>query len=79
MGPAQIFDAVTALQAGDSIDLNGAASPLDFDRASGESPSDQVVVCLAAGGAQKRGFDVVESGLRYETKAKRLAGELACP
>jgi branched-chain amino acid transport system substrate-binding protein len=77
VGPAQIFDAVNALRAGERIDLNGAASPLDFDRATGESPADEVVLCVGADG---RGAPsgAVESGVRFDAKARTLSGELRC-
>jgi serine/threonine-protein kinase len=76
VGPAHVFDAIAALRAGKNIDLNGAASPLDLDRATGESPTDHVVLCVGDGDSGPEG---VESGIRFDARTGKLAGEMHCP
>jgi branched-chain amino acid transport system substrate-binding protein len=78
VGPAQIFEAFTTLRAGERIDLNGAAGPLDFDLTTGEAPVDQSIVCP---GVDSRGFasGVVESGLVFRSSDDRLVGDSSCP
>ena len=78
MGPQGIFDALSALRAGENVDLNGALGDLDFDRATGEAPIDYAIVCLGVddyGGAKGS----VDSGLVYDAKLKKLTGTMRCP
>jgi hypothetical protein len=78
VGPQGIFDAFTALRAGERVDLNGAIGSLDFDPATGEAPIDYAIVCL---GVDDHGVasGAIESGLVYEAVAKKLTGALRCP
>ena len=78
VGPAQIFDAFSALRRGESIDLNGATGSLDFDLATGEAPFDQAVLC-AATDAHGRAIGTIESGVVFRSAAGTLDGALHCP
>jgi hypothetical protein len=78
VGPAQIFDAFNALRRGERIDLDGAASALDFDLATGETHVDHAVVCASVD-ADGKAAGVVESGVIYRSAEDRLEGDLACP
>jgi ABC-type branched-subunit amino acid transport system substrate-binding protein/tRNA A-37 threonylcarbamoyl transferase component Bud32 len=76
--PARIGDALDALRAGRNVDLQGAATTLDFDLATGDVHSDFAVYCIESGNS-RRPADVVESGMVYRTATGRLEGKLACP
>jgi len=78
VGPQGIFDALSALRAGENVDLSGALSDLDFVRATGEAPIDYAIVCLGVDdhGAAKGSVD---SGLVYDAKLKKLMGTIHCP
>jgi hypothetical protein len=78
VGPASIFEAFTLLRNGAKIDLDGAASSLDFDTRSGEMRVDQAVVCA---GVDRDGFarGVVDSGVVYRSADQRLVGDIHCP
>jgi hypothetical protein len=78
VGAAGIFEGVSALRAGEAIDLNGATSRLDFDLATGEAPVDQAILCpkIDEGG---RAVDSLESGLVFDGASRKLTGTLACP
>ena len=78
VGPAQIFDAFSALRRGESIDLNGATGSLDFDLATGEAPFDQAVLC-AATDARGRTIGTTESGVIFRSAAGKLVGTMHCP
>jgi ABC-type branched-subunit amino acid transport system substrate-binding protein len=73
VGPTTIFEAMSALRAGKNIDLNGAASGLDFDLATGDSPADFAVLCVRAGTGGD-GPQVVESGVVFDARTKKLVG-----
>ena len=77
VGPASIFDAFETLRSGGRIDLNGAIGALDFD-GSGEAPIDYAILCC---GVDDRGraSGSVESGLVYDSRARKLTGALRCP
>ena len=57
------------------VDLVGSTGSLDFDPATGEAPTDDVILCLK----NERGQTAaVESGLVYRAGAKKLEGQLRC-
>ena len=79
VGPGRILDTFNALQHGDSIDLQGALSRMDFDLATGESPAVYAVVCpvlRTEGGVTV--VDNLDSGLAYNAKERRLDGKFSC-
>jgi branched-chain amino acid transport system substrate-binding protein len=78
VGPTRIYDGFNALLSGASINLVGAASGLDFDPATGEVPTDQVILCA---GVDKDGAatDAVEAGLVYDATTQKLRGNQRCP
>jgi len=78
VGPTSMFDALSALAAGRTIDLDGAASHLDFDRTKGEAPSDFSLNCAAVD-EHGRAHGEVESGVHYRAREGRLEGTLRCP
>jgi serine/threonine-protein kinase len=79
VGPANIFDAFNGLRGGGHIDLEGAATRLDFDLATGDSPTDFAVLCIGVDD-QGRASHAVESSVTYRTAAGRLDHlPLNCP
>jgi ABC-type branched-subunit amino acid transport system substrate-binding protein len=78
VGGGAAYRAFEALRDGQSIDLNGAGTPLDFDLATGETQADYAVYCahLDAKGSVD---DVMESGMRYSGTAGALVGDMSCP
>ncbi len=78
-GPTGVFDALTALSSGDAIDLEGVASALDFNLATGESPFDFELVCPAIDAHGHANGEDAESGVLYSAKAHRTEGTLKCP
>ncbi|WP_394836036.1 bifunctional serine/threonine-protein kinase/ABC transporter substrate-binding protein [Pendulispora rubella] len=79
VGPTKIFEAFRLLQEGKSIDLRGAATPLDFDLATGESPIDFALLCA---GTDERGManEAIEPGPIFRAAAKKIEGlPLRCP
>jgi branched-chain amino acid transport system substrate-binding protein len=78
VGPTGIFVAIRALANGGTVDLNGAATPLDFDPATGETPADWDVLCP---GVDDSGAatSLVPSGLRYRAATRALEGRIECP
>jgi hypothetical protein len=78
VGPSDVFDALTALDRGDSIDLEGTHSGLDFDLNTGDAPSDFVLLCSGVD-ATGHATGEVESGIVYEAATRKLAGVLRCP
>jgi serine/threonine protein kinase/ABC-type branched-subunit amino acid transport system substrate-binding protein len=77
VGPDRILEAIAALHSGRNIDLNGAATSLDFDLPTGENRSDFAVYCLKVD-ASGRAADTIESGLRYDSRTKTLSGASRC-
>ena len=77
VGPAGIYAAVAALGRGESIDLRGAATSLDFDEATGDAPARFAAFCfrMDAGGKLTQG----ESGFFYDSRARMAGGEPRCP
>jgi len=78
VGPTGILDAFTALGEGRNIDLDGAATRLDFDMATGNTASDFAVLCVTT---DERGVadDDIESGLVWRATTRRLEGRMSCP
>ncbi|WP_394846468.1 bifunctional serine/threonine-protein kinase/ABC transporter substrate-binding protein [Pendulispora brunnea] len=79
VGPTKIFEAFRLLQEGKSIDLRGAATPLDFDLATGESPIDFALLCV---GTDEHGManEAIEPGPIFRAATKRIEGlPLRCP
>ena len=74
VGPAGIYPALSALSAGRNIDLQGAATSLDFDVATGDAPADMAVYCIDA----KRG-SVAFAGLTFKAATMGFEGKLGCP
>jgi branched-chain amino acid transport system substrate-binding protein len=78
VGPTGIFEAYGALARGEHIDLNGATGSLDFDPQTGDAPVDLAALCAAVD-AHGAASESIESGVVFEAKASRLAGEPRCP
>ncbi len=77
VGPTGIYPALHALASGRNIDLEGAATTLDFDPETGDATADFAVFCIGPGGhGDVR--DVIESGLVYRAKTRKLTGTLGC-
>jgi hypothetical protein len=80
VGPGRILDAFGALQRGESVDLQGTYSRMDFDLATGESPADYAIVCpVLKTDSGETTIDNVESGLVYDAKEHKLRGTFSCP
>jgi branched-chain amino acid transport system substrate-binding protein len=77
-GPLAIFDGISALSSRSSIDLDGASGALDFDVATGEAPSDFVLVCPHVD-ARGRLDGEVDAPLRYRAKTGNIEGRPVCP
>jgi tRNA A-37 threonylcarbamoyl transferase component Bud32 len=79
VGPANIFDGFNALRAGRNIDLDGAATRLDFELTTGDSPTDFAVLCVGVDD-EGRASQAVESEVTYRTATRRLDHlPLKCP
>jgi hypothetical protein len=78
VGPSQILDGLAALQKGGNIDLTGAAGPLDFDVVTGESFLNYTIECVGSGTATGTP-SIVDSGLVFSARTKKLSGTLKCP
>lgn len=79
VGPTQVLDALRILAAGKPIDLEGAASALDFDLATGEAPADFALACAGIDARGRASGADVESGVVYRTKPGKVVGTLRCP
>jgi hypothetical protein len=79
VGPAKIFDVFASLRAGQRVDLGGAATRLDFDPATGNTPADFTVLCVGA--ADRGGLgEAVESSVVFSASTRHLEGlPLRCP
>ena len=77
VGPTRIFEALAALEHGGHVDLRGAGNRLDFDLATGESPGDYTVQCVAK--TESGTFDTVETGVVYDPASRSLRGTFRCP
>jgi serine/threonine-protein kinase len=78
VGPAHIYKAFNVLHDGGNVDLNGAATKLDFNLTTGDVSTDLAVLCLDVDGSGAA-FDVAESGLFYRAASGKLEGTLRCP
>jgi ABC-type branched-subunit amino acid transport system substrate-binding protein len=79
VGPTVVFEALSELDHGRAIDLEGATSPLDFDPATGDAPIDYVINCLAVDGHGHATKEAVEAELTYVAATGRVVGQLKCP
>jgi hypothetical protein len=79
VGPNDVSTAFTRLARGDRIDLVGAQSGLDFNVATGETPSDFVLLCAAVGRDGRAAHEDVESGVFYRAASRTVVGEPRCP
>jgi tRNA A-37 threonylcarbamoyl transferase component Bud32 len=78
VGPSNIFDAVNSLQHGQNINLEGAASPLDFDLTTGESSVDYAIECVVGPARPGGNAQVVHSGLIFSTQSRNASGVFRC-
>ena len=79
VGPTQVFDGLRALAGGGHIDLEGAATGLDFDLATGEAPADFALLCAGVDAdGIATGVDV-ESGVVFHATTQRVEGTPRCP
>jgi tRNA A-37 threonylcarbamoyl transferase component Bud32 len=79
VGPSQVADALASLSGGGAIDLQGVASGLDFDLATGEEPSDYRVYCAGVDARGSPTPEDVPSGVTFDAKTGRVDGTLRCP
>jgi serine/threonine-protein kinase len=77
VGPGGIFAALAALSAGRNVDLAGAMTSLDFDPETGDASADFAVYCVGVGREGRP--ELVESGLVFRARTKKLEGKLHCP
>ncbi len=77
VGPGGIYAALGALGRGESIDLRGTVTSLDFDDATGDAPATYAVFCFRsdAGGH----LAPAEAGMSFDGKTGQASGELHCP
>ena len=78
VGAAGVFDALTALSSGGTINLEGAASSLDFDLKTGETSEDLALFCSDVGARGAKTGEEVESGVVYRSKLHHLEGTVRC-
>lgn len=78
VGPNGVFDGISALASGRSLDLRGASSALDFDLATGEARVDFALVCPDVD-ARGRASGDHESGVFYRAAQGTVSGTLHCP
>jgi hypothetical protein len=78
VGPTKILEALSILRGGKNIDLNGAATNLDFDLKTGEVMPRFAVYCVKADESGKAA-ETVESGLFYDPRSDKLEGTRRCP
>jgi eukaryotic-like serine/threonine-protein kinase len=75
VGPGGILQATAALQRGESIDLEGVMTLLDFDPRTGDPTVDLRISCVRNG---RTAVTLTDSGLRWDRTAKRVTGTLGC-
>jgi serine/threonine-protein kinase len=75
VGPGGILEATAALQRGQSIDLEGVMTLLDFDPQTGDPTVDMRIACVRNG---RTAVTLAPSGLRWDRKDRRVTGTLAC-
>ena len=78
VGPGGIYPAFLALSAGKSIDLQGAATSLDLDPATGDTKADFAFFCLALA-AEGQPTRNIESGLVWDSRSRKITGTRRCP
>ncbi len=78
VGPMAVFDAISALERGETIDLRGVSNPLDFDPKTGEGATDFALVCASVDALGRAKGDL-ESGVYYRTASMKVDGVLRCP
>jgi hypothetical protein len=79
VGPTQVFEALAAFGRGGRVDLEGTATALDFDLATGEAPSNFALLCAAIDGSGRATGESVESGVVFNAKTQRVEGVMRCP
>lgn len=79
VGPTGFDQAVTLLTSGSQIDLQGAATNLDFDLSTGEGPADFALVCSGVGPDGQASGEDVESGVVLRAHSTRVEGTMHCP
>jgi serine/threonine protein kinase len=77
VGPGGIYAALGALGRGESIDLRGTVTTLDFDEATGDAPATYAVFCFKPDANGH--LAPAESGLSFAGKTGEPSGELRCP
>jgi len=77
VGPAGIYAALAALGRGESLDLHGAATSLDFDPATGDASTRFAAFTFCPDAAGK--LRPAEAAFTWESHAAEAAGELRCP
>jgi eukaryotic-like serine/threonine-protein kinase len=75
VGPGGILEATAALQRGQGIDLEGTMTLLDWDATTGDPTVELTISCARNG---RTAVALTDSGLRWDRKAKRVTGTLAC-
>jgi hypothetical protein len=79
VGPVQVFDALAALARGAQVNLEGTATSLDFNLATGEATSDFSLMCPARDAAGRWKRESVESGVVFRAASQRVEGTMRCP
>ncbi len=79
VGPTSVFGAITRLAAGGKIDLQGAATALDFSLSTGEVACDFALLCAGVDGGGRATRDDVESGVVFHESTRRIVGTPRCP
>jgi len=77
VGPTQMQTAITTLEGGSAIDINGASGPLDFDLNLHEAPSDIDVWCVTLDGSNNPQF--ADSMRSYDAESGQMVGTYSCP
>jgi ABC-type branched-subunit amino acid transport system substrate-binding protein len=77
VGAGGIYAALGTLGRGESIDLRGTVTSLDFDDATGDAPASYAVFCFRSDSGGH--FVPAESGLSFDGKPGQASGELRCP
>ena len=72
VGPTGIFAVMMALDAGGHVDLEGAATRIDFDAVTGNTAADFAVLCVERG--EDGGMRAAESNVTFSASASRLEG-----
>jgi tRNA A-37 threonylcarbamoyl transferase component Bud32/ABC-type branched-subunit amino acid transport system substrate-binding protein len=78
-GPSDIFDGLAALNRGESVNLDGTQTALDFDLSTGDEPSDFSLLCSGVDARGRATGEDMESGVVYEAAIRKLTGAIHCP